>query len=59
MRPTITLFKKKKFKNGSHSTIHTFKNNFDTMFSVFSKINCIQMDPYTHKQIGLWPMLIG
>ena len=26
-------------------TIHTFKNYFATVFSVFSKISCIQMDP--------------
>ena len=31
-------------KNGSHSTIHTFKNYFATMFSVFSKISGIQLD---------------
>ena len=35
----------KKIKNGSYGTIHTFKNYFATVFSVFSKINCIQMDP--------------
>ena len=27
------------------ATIHTFKNYFATVFSVFSKINCIQTDP--------------
>ena len=33
-------------KNGSHSTIYTFKNYFTTVFSVFSfsKISYIQMD---------------
>ena len=31
-------------KNESHSTIHTFKNYFATVFSVFSKISCIQTD---------------
>ena len=33
-------------KNGSHSTIHTFKNYFTTVFSVFSfnKISSIQMN---------------
>ena len=36
MGPTVTLFRKKKLKNESHSTIHTFKNYFVTMFSVFS-----------------------
>ena len=34
-----------RFKNGSHSTIHTFKNYFATVFSVFSKISGIQTDP--------------
>ena len=34
-------------KNGSHGTIHTFKNCFATVFSVFSfsKINSIQTYP--------------
>ena len=32
-------------KNGPHGIIHTFKNYFATMFSVFSKISSIQMDP--------------
>ena len=41
--PTSTLLKKK-IKNGSHNTIYTFKNCFATVFSVFSKISCIQMD---------------
>ena len=31
-------------KNGSHRTIHTFKNYFATVFLVFSKISCIQTD---------------
>ena len=39
MRPTTTLFRKKKFKNESHGTIHTFKNYFATVFSVFSFSN--------------------
>ena len=43
-RPTTTLFRKN-IKNGSHGTIHTFKNYFATVFLVFSKISCIQMDP--------------
>ena len=34
--PTTTLFIKKILKNGSYDTIHTFKNYFVTMFSVFS-----------------------
>ena len=35
---------KKNFKIGSHNTIHTFKNYFVTIFSIFSKINSIQTD---------------
>ena len=42
--PTTTLFKKN-FKNGSYGTIHTFKNYFATVFSVFNKISCIQTGP--------------
>ena len=34
MRPTVTLLKN--IKNRSHDTIHTFKNYFTTIFSVFS-----------------------
>ena len=30
------LYSKKKIKNGSHGTIHTFKNYFVTVFSVFN-----------------------
>ena len=41
--PTTTLFKKN-IKNESHGTIHTIKNYFATMISVFSKISCIRMD---------------
>ena len=37
--------KKKNFKTGFHSTIHTFKNYFVTVFSVFSKISGIQINP--------------
>ena len=43
--PTTTLFKKQILKNGSHSTIHTFKIYFATVFSVFSQINYIQTSP--------------
>ena len=35
MGPTTTLFRKK-IKNGSHSTIHTFKNYFATVFFSFN-----------------------
>ena len=34
MGPTSTLLKK--IKNGSHNTIHTFKNYFATVFSIFN-----------------------
>ena len=34
--PQISFFIKFFIKNGSHSTIHTFKNYFATVFSVFS-----------------------
>ena len=33
---THSHFIQKKIKNGSHGTIHTFKNYFATVFSVFS-----------------------
>ena len=39
-----SLFSHFFIKNGFHSTIHTFKNYFTTMFLIFSKINCIQTD---------------
>ena len=42
---THNHFIQKKIKNGSHGIIHTFKNYFATMFSIFSKISGIQMDP--------------
>ena len=37
---------KKNIKNESHNTIHTFKNYFTTVFSVFNKISYIQTDPW-------------
>ena len=40
-----SFFTKTFIKNGSHDTIHTFKNYFATMFSVFSKIRGIQTHP--------------
>ena len=45
--PQTLLFINFFIKNGSHSTIHTFKNYFATVFSVFSfsKISSIQTDP--------------
>ena len=36
MIPQTPLFIKFFIKNGSHSTIHIFKNYFTTVFSVFS-----------------------
>ena len=43
--PQTFLFCNFFIKNGFHDTIHTFKNYFVTVFSVFNKIKCIQMDP--------------
>ena len=40
----ISLFINFFIKNGSHGSIHTFKNYFTTVFSVFSKISSIQTD---------------
>ena len=39
--PQTFFFNKTFIKNGSHGTIHTFKNYFVTVFSVFSKISGI------------------
>ena len=41
-RPTSTDFSKFFFKIGSHGTIHTFKNYFATVFSVFKQILIIR-----------------
>ena len=38
-------------KNGSHDTIHTFKNYFVTVFSVSAKISSIQTNPNGDKQL--------
>ena len=43
--PQITLFSNFFIKNGSHSTIYTFKNYFATVFSVLVKISSIQTYP--------------
>ena len=48
---TSTFFSKNNFNTGSYGTIHTFKNYFDTMFSVFSN------KQYT--SIPLFSFLIG
>ena len=47
MDPQISLFNNFFIKNGSHGTIHTFKNYFVTVFLAFSfsKISFIQTDP--------------
>ena len=42
--PQTSFFTQTLITNGSHSTIHIFKNYFATIFSVFSKISCIQTD---------------
>ena len=45
LRDPQTFFSNKTFiKNEFHSTIHTFKNYFITVFLIFSKISCIQTD---------------
>ena len=67
--PIGTSFQKRKknFKIRFHNTIHTFKNYFITIFSVFSKISSIQTGPYfvsnrssflsTKKETGSYPIL--
>ena len=45
MDPQTSFFNKTFIKNRSHDTIHTFKNYFITVFSVFSKISGIQTHP--------------
>ena len=40
--PQISFLNKIFIKNGSHDTIHMFKNYFAIVFSVFSKISGIQ-----------------
>ena len=57
--PQISLFNNFFIKHWSYDTIHTFKNYFTTVFSVFNKINGIQTHPKTiktenilHKQGG-------
>ena len=49
--PQITFFNNFFIKNGSHDTIHTFKNYFATVFSIFSfsKIISIQTDPNRYR----------
>ena len=45
MDPQISLFSNFFIKNGSHDTIHTFKNYFAIVFSVSATISSIQTDP--------------
>ena len=45
MDPQISFFINFFIKNGSHSTIHTFKNYFAIMFSISTTISSIQTDP--------------
>ena len=49
--PQISLFSNFFIKNGSHGTIHTFKNYFVTMFFSFQfqflVFSCIQKNPNT------------
>ena len=49
----ISFFNKTFIKNGSHDTIHIFKKYFVTLFSIFSKISSIQMDPQSQTQTSL------
>ena len=41
-------------KKGFHNTIHIFKNYFVTIFSVFSKISYIQIDPLLIDWLMIW-----
>ena len=47
-----SFFNKTFIKNGSHNTIHIFKNYFITVFSIVNKINGIQTDR-NHEMNGL------
>ena len=49
--PQTSLFSNFFMKNGSHDTIHTFKNYFVTVFSVSAKISSIQTNPNGDKQL--------
>ena len=49
-----SFFSKTFIKNGLHGTIHTFKNYFAIMFSVFSKISSIQTHPFYLNEFGLF-----
>ena len=45
--PQVFFFQKNNFKIGSHSTIHTFKNYFAIVFSIFNN------KQYPNKPLGL------
>ena len=45
--PQISLFSNFFIKNGSHDTIHIFKNYFATVFSVSVTISSIQTDSWS------------
>ena len=43
----------------SHVTIYIFKNYFITMFSIFNKISCIQIDSKTNIRLDMWILFGG
>ena len=45
---TTSFFSNFFIKIGSHGIMHTFKNYFTTILSVFNKISGIQTDPYSN-----------
>ena len=47
----FTVWGTKNTVHESHDTIHTFKNYFATVFSISTKINCIQIDYLLLKKI--------
>jgi len=51
---TSTEKHKSNFKIGSHSTIHTFKNYFVTVFSIFNNKRYIQTDPKDFANLGVY-----
>ena len=52
----ISFFSNFFIKNGSHGTIHTFKNYFATVLSIFS---CIQTDPECNKLFSECKIFLG
>ena len=55
-RDPQVLYSEKNIKNGSHDTVHTFKNYFTIVFPVFSKISDIQTDPKSFNTIFKHPI---